>query len=511
MATRQGAANPRNGHELRVSRSRQMPHARETVAVIGLCVMVLAFNVFTASLFPIPWRNEVDFVDPAVNLVWGKGFSGSTFSWESASDTRAHHPLYSLVLSGWISLFGFSLGTTRTLNHFLVAMATLLIWFGTVRTDLVRTCALRLLLAGFLLCNYSLALAYRAGRVDILSLLLLATAFAVVDVRWRSFRWSVLFLCAALLPAVGLQNLLFLAVLGAGLFVVGERTHRPDVYVAAVGALCGSTALFGLYAFLGIADRAASPLMSAIDESAVGTGMFALALPRDPTLWLTLAAMLVWIARSVVMHRFTWRGIDAFGLWMGLAVPAAFLLFFRFPPYYSWMASIPMGLALCAGLSQNSTESIDAHRAWERSVRQLVLILIGFAMLGGLPLMTAVSIPHWPERNPEGVTTWASTLVAPDESVVTVPQAYFALKSPARTVVLPPHLHQLSADERKELSVVVTSPMEAAHILGMLPGDWESAGRFLPSHSDPGYWQELLGRNKIMLRDYELELYRRVE
>jgi len=130
---------------------------------------------------------------------------------------------------------------------------------------------------------------------------------------------------------------------------VGGQRQRENVRGATIAAILGVAALFGLYASIELADQAASPLISVIDKSLVGTGRWPTAPPRDPSFWLILPAML--------------------------------------------------------------------------------------------------------ERDPHAVKTWASSLVPPTESVVAVPQAYFALKTPARNVIFPTHLHQLGQDERRRDSV----------------------------------------------------------
>ena len=76
------------------------------IVVLGL------LNFASIEIFPIVWVDEVMFTDPAVNLALDGDLSPT--AWPTQSDKlvwASNAPLYSLLLGGWIKLFGFTIAS----------------------------------------------------------------------------------------------------------------------------------------------------------------------------------------------------------------------------------------------------------------------------------------------------------------------------------------------------------------------------------------------------------------
>src|ERR1039458_2031301 len=89
----------------------------------------LIVNLLTLTGYPCSWVDEIMFADPAIHLVQGKGFvSGAWFSQPTSQFWASYPPLYSVLLAGWLKVFGISQWTVRTFSLSLVTASLLLIW-----------------------------------------------------------------------------------------------------------------------------------------------------------------------------------------------------------------------------------------------------------------------------------------------------------------------------------------------------------------------------------------------
>lgn len=104
---------------------RHHPSTKEVLLILFLFAAFLAVNLLTSTRFPVPWYDEIQFVDPAANLYFRNSFTSTAYGWERAHDLHAHHPLYSLLLAQWFKITGFGLAQARALNYVLVILTAL--------------------------------------------------------------------------------------------------------------------------------------------------------------------------------------------------------------------------------------------------------------------------------------------------------------------------------------------------------------------------------------------------
>src|SRR5207244_1325725 len=83
--------------------------------ILGLFLMV---NLITAERWPTVSMDEVMYADPGVNLALDGHFTSSAWYHQSSDKLWAGQPPgYSLLIAGWVSLFGFDITSVRSLNY----------------------------------------------------------------------------------------------------------------------------------------------------------------------------------------------------------------------------------------------------------------------------------------------------------------------------------------------------------------------------------------------------------
>lgn len=142
------------------------------VLPLGMALVLLALNLITASWWPVPWTDEALFLDPAANWLMHGHFTSSLWHTQPYGEFWiSNAPAYSLLLAGWLQIFGFSLEASRSLNMLLQAV---LVWVClTWAQKRLNFCPLGLVfLALFLAWPNSAAFMARNGRYDMLACLI---------------------------------------------------------------------------------------------------------------------------------------------------------------------------------------------------------------------------------------------------------------------------------------------------------------------------------------------------
>src|SRR5216684_3591495 len=108
-------------------------------ALAALGLLFLGFSLLTATRYPPVWIDEVQFSDPAVNLVLHGQFSSTVWIVQRGNEFWAGNtPLYTMMLAVWLKVFGVSQFAVRSLNCFLIVVVIALLWELTRRTGWIR-------------------------------------------------------------------------------------------------------------------------------------------------------------------------------------------------------------------------------------------------------------------------------------------------------------------------------------------------------------------------------------
>ncbi len=174
---------------------------REKLIAAFLIGLFFLLNLSIAARSPLGgWMDEVVFVDPALNLATGKGWTSSAWLWQTDHDFWAvNSPLYPAGLYLWVHLFGISMIATRAYCYFLGALAVFLLWLGAFRFNLL-TPGYRLLWLVILSTEYGMNWIQRNERYDIWIFLGLALAWAGASLRIAFASNAVIFTGCFLVP-----------------------------------------------------------------------------------------------------------------------------------------------------------------------------------------------------------------------------------------------------------------------------------------------------------------------
>jgi len=476
---------------------------KETLVVIALVALYLVVNLATSSRFPAVWDDEVMFADPGVNLYLGHGFTSSAWFFQPRDEFWAGNtPLYSVLLSVWLRLFGFSLESVRSLGYVLMAASTLTLWWSTIRHGLIASARARVLFVVVLLLEYGCAFMYRTGRYDTLGLFLVALAALAASIGHPAVRCFCLGGIALLVPLTMVALCVYAAVIGTLLLLFGGRTFWKEVASIVIGLAAGTALLYGIYRSQGVWDdftRTAEHLRT----MGMGRGF-----SKEPGLFLLLVTCMLLAIRGYSAGERNWRTPFGFGLAVGVLFPVVMYILGRFPTYNAWMAVIPLVLGLF------SRPDLDTWS--DQTTRILIGTLLMLVCLSGLPLQLAVAVFFWKERDYARVEELVDRNVGATDWVFCDAQAYYAAKRRAATVFTSSyHRHedpQFSPEEKERITVLIIPPKVLESTTRRLGGVWTSNGdRIAPPRKEFLFFSKRLTRQlglaRQLINNYNIQVY----
>lgn len=475
--------------------------SRERLCLAALTLLFLLVNLATATRYPMPWVDEIQFADAAINLYLGHGFTSSVWIAQPADAFWAGNtPLYTGLLYLWLKLAGLSIAAVRSLNFVLMSLVVWLVWDLAKRRGFVGSSGYRLVLAVLLFTGHALMFSFRMGRYDVLGMLL----FAVAAIAWTGpatpLRLGLLTLTALLAPLAGLQ-LLPAAVLYCALALVFQgRPAIPRIIATGCGLGTGILLLYAFYASHGVWDafRASTSAVGVIGQNLAGK---IAALPKIYTadkssLLLLCAALLLAAGSSKGLWR---RGPLAFGLVTATLIPTVLQLIAKFPIYYSWMIYGPLAIGVCSTLATASPPV---------SIRGAAQLLIAGACLVGLPSRLAAVTSQWANRDPASIDRYVASQLVPNDRVVADFKAYYAVKARASALYAPTALGVMSPAERESITVLLIQPKDLDRISTAIGGMWRASGPLAGGGAaPPGLVPRLM--REFAEESYPLQLYRR--
>jgi hypothetical protein len=332
----------------------------------------------------------------------------------------------------------------------------------------------------------------------------------------RSLRLPLLFLCAFLVPSIGLQVVAFFLLIGFVLLVALRRKIIVEVGIVGLGLGLGMLAFYLAYQHLGIwpaflkelQHNGSTSLVERVWERLTTNPLatHSHTIPKDLSMvWIGIGIVLT---TALLLKRRALRlsSLGGVGLLVAIVVPSGMYLGLRFSTYYSWVACVPLAV-----IYNGIWEAPDLAR-W----RKWMLALQAAGCLVGLPLIIAVSLPDWKERDAQPVHNLVEAAVLRDDVVFCDHTAYFPVKRVSRAVYLPMYLQRITPAEAARVTVAIlndhpTPPlmMRKEQQLAALGGEWAKVSEYRPAR---GSW---LGNDWqlgfLSMPNYALEVYRRVE
>lgn len=427
---------------------------REGLVVVALLVLLVGINIATADLYPLVWIDEVLLVEPAVNLATGSGLHSSAYSGQPRSEVwLSYMPLYPLVLSGWLRLFGVSLLSVRSFGIVLAAVSIGAVWLAARRHGILEARGSRIALVALAGCGAGISFSYRCGRGDTVTFALLAFSFLAVSDRSPLRRRLALLALGALVPISGLQGMAYVALLGALLFLfVGRKVLEPVVILVAGSAL-GLAALFlvlramglwGIFSRVILAGRGlgGNLLVNALDRLSA----FPKVAIEDHSAILLALLCLAGLFSLREGSRSRILSAQAFGALCAVWIPTLMCAAGRYALYYAWMVWIPLCLAALRFHERGQASVVSP------AVRRAVLVA---AALVGLPLQLALGFLNHSARSARLVDGMVASEVPPGLVVYCDPAAYYAVRRRASKVLLTTYNAQITAEEITSVGAVV--------------------------------------------------------
>jgi hypothetical protein len=478
------------------------------IAIVLLAVPFLAINVVTADRSPTVWIDEVYFTDPGVNLAMGRGFRTTASPYQDSHALYAtNSPLHPLVVAAWVTFFGFTITSVRSINYVLLVALVVILWDAARRVELITSVRGAVLLSLLLFGGYAITFSYRSGRYDMLGAVLMAALAWTATLPARRWRSAALIALAALLPWTGLQLVPYAVAVALVMLVwVGAGAVRPVLLVGA-GIALGGASLAGYLFANGVLDDFVTSVTSMSDATsgvlprltAAAAGL------RTDASSMLLAVVLVLLTLDDFRQRRKWRWQTpaVAGLLFASIVPLVVGVAGRWMGYYSWMKFVPMSVCAVAALAPSG-----ARRPRWLSTASTLLMLV--AASGFLARMSVVAI-EWRARDYAQVEAFVGAHLRPDDIAYADFQAYYPARRRAEEVYLPTHRALLGADEKAAITVLVIDPAGLEAVTPALGRGWTAQATF--SSPDPLFpaasIARLLARERGTFGGYTLTVYRR--
>ena len=323
-------------------------------SIVAFAIVVYLALAFGSALTKSPEIDEGFFANPAFNLAT-RGFLGTTVLETTGSALKGINdhtywvpPLHLILQAGWYKLFGFSLGSMRSIS-IAWGLVALVAWFLIMR-QLSQEYAVALLTAGLLALDYTFIVVSSLGRMDMMCAALGYAGFATyLTLRQRSLKAAIL-ASNGLIVLSGLTHpngVLYLAGLILITLYFDRRSLSAEhVAIAIVPYLLGAVG-WGLYILQDPSAFSAQFASNARD----GGRLVAMSKP--------------WIG---FINEFTVRYPHAFGLTIHSAGHSG-------PIYLKALLLIPYVVALIWGFASRRVRNHTGYRCL------LMLVLLNFVLL----------------------------------------------------------------------------------------------------------------------------------
>jgi hypothetical protein len=469
----------------------------ERAGVAAIVGGFLALNFLTSTRFPIVWSDEVYFCEPAVNANLGLGFTSYACAVQPHGRFWAGNtPLYPMLLTGWLKVFGIGILQVRSLGYILAALAALVFVWSSFRLQLIRSARLRLGFLLIVLLAYGPNIGYRGARYDTLSMLLVSLVMLAASFQPVRLRLILIAALGSLWTLTQLSLVVFAGEVGALLFLLG-RSYRREVMALWIGTVVGGALLYGLFQSQGVWPDFVEFVRHQRELRALG-------IPKDPSFPLIVVAACALAADQLGRKGFQWRSPLVFGLAAGVLVPLGQLAMGWFPTYYTWMAILPLAVGIFSEFSRDRS----AIRFPARIGASAALVT---SAVFGMPLQLASACEFWEERDYDRVVALVQQNADMTDQLYCDAQAYYPAKKLARTVFLTIYDKGdrfFTAEEKSRISVLIVPPYEFERAAKRIGGVWFPVGKPVRPPDRPFLFFRYRFGDKL-IANYDLQAYRR--
>lgn len=459
------------------------PQRREMMAVFAVVAAVMAAAAWSCLRFP-PWMDEAQFVDPAANLFFGRGWTSSAWPYQTPQEFwMGNAPLYTALVYIWMKLFGFGLLEARSLNYVLLALSAVMFWQAAWRLQLVASARGRVLMVALILTGLGVAHDSWSARYDMLTVALAAATMLAFSAAEPRRRLVILALIGFVTPLAGFHLAVYLALIALYLLWPMRLRVAREAAALACGMAAGVALLLVVAAAKGLLKKF---LLITFGSKHVISGQVGQALMQgdlhgvarlldwpsiyyqDPSLSAVLGVAVVMAGLALAGRLRIGRRELGFLAGVAVVIPTLVFLAGKFPLAYSWMAYIPCVIWV-------TRHFFAAGGQMPAPLRGAGAALMGVAMAAGLGALlvdayrTSATGPH------DKFAQRIAAEVKRGELVYADFEAYFAASQHAGRVFVPTYGQTglvPGIPESADISVLVLRPENVERALELVGGRW---------------------------------------
>lgn len=427
------------------------------------------FHLATIRLFPLVWQDEVMFTEPAANWARDGALVSRAWFFDRETDIWAgNSPLYTVLLTPWLKLFGVNPVAVRSFGLLLATIGISAWTVAARRAGFLSSAWSAFINLALLFTVYGAGINLRSGRYDGLGILLFGLIALTLTADNSRKRTLALMALGMLIPASGMYLAIpFVAGSLAAVAVYG-RKWIGSIVALGFGIGLGGVVLFAALWQVGALEHF---LYSTGKLGKVGGNEF----PKDPSLFLVVLAAAIGLALRGLGQDWGKRQVVVYGF--AGATIALFLISGRFPNYYSWIVIAP--LLLVTLIERRRQEPVLAP-----VFRRAILLVLVLAVAVGLPLQIAAAFVT-PNRDSDRVNRFVGQQIHADDVALVSPMAWYAvwpIAAKAYTTEYDVENKFMTPEDEGRVSVLIIDPVVFPAANARFGGDWHQVA-VLP-HSD---------------------------
>jgi len=401
----------------------------------------LLLNILTATLYPGPHTDEILYIDPAINLAEGNGFTSSAWPSQSKEEFWSSNvPLYSLIQAGVMKIFGTDLVVARIFAYILAIFSGIFLSIGLRNYNLIRLEKLRNTCVIFFLMIFPVAYAYRSGRPDILSLILASTTFAITSMKHSNLRKILLFLSSMLIPLASLALVFLIVTALLVCFAFFGRKVLEDAIIIISGIILGAIFMVAFYffnnsltQFLMITFGSGHTLLGQIAQYFIFDDARVLNKIKEFPItylksffWWPYSMILVLISYLILLSsKINRNKMNYFFITLIMTIPFILGLLGKYTWHYSWMHISILTIGIFYSLEQLDWQK---HKIVLTSSASLLIV----SALIGWPWMLWVALSETDSQSQNTIEDFIEKHVDENDTVVVDEYVYFPAKKRAK-------------------------------------------------------------------------------
>jgi len=498
-------------------------NASNTVLVLFFATFLL-LNVATSTLYPGTHTDEILYIDPAINLAEGNGFSSSAWPSQSKDELWASNvPLYPIIQAGVMKIFGTELAVSRIFSYILAIFSGMFLSIGLRNYDLLRLEKVRNACVIFFLMIFPVAYSYQSGRPDIISLVLASTTFVITSMSPSNLRNNLLILSSTLIPLASLA-LVFLIVTTLLLcFLFFGRRIIEDAKLIISGIILGAMLMIAFYffnnslnQFLMITFGSGHTLLGQIAQYFIFDDARVLAKIKEfpMTYFQSLfswhySMILMTISYLLLLSRKVNRNqLNYFFIALVITIPFVLGLLGKYTWHYSWMHISILTIGIFY-----SVEQLDWQKYKLVLTSSISLLII--AALIGWPWMIWIALSESDVRSQDSIEDFIERHVTQNDTVVVDEYVYFPAKKRAKELFTISYggghgLRKIPIEQVINVNKAIVQEAEFSIIQIKYGGEWKVIDVFYMELKDYGQFQYRFGDfrdwNRLVVYERSSEL-----